>query len=338
MPQQKLDEKKNTPRYCKGATVEPLKQAFMDCQISCTSPLPWIWVIETLACSNQVDISLLLDLLEKTPEISHDLGRNARELVSLRILESFFSRGACENSVSSFLSQKIRLDPSDNCEDVLLRILTETSPSHLKPAGPEMWKWDLQPFIELKRSSYGKYALRQLKDAILTGSHSFFASLKDQSGLSVGNQHEHVNPIDDGNCNGIAPVLEGSHTNGSFVLHRDVPHENLILVNRKRKSTIENKGGNSCENQILSENGKTHIESVKKFKLDVTCSEEYLGEKLKSSGVDRQLAGTGTSTASMQGNEGERCSLGRKTHVADMGPDGPFKDDNNECAASKGPD
>ncbi|KAI3463897.1 hypothetical protein Pfo_020560 [Paulownia fortunei] len=305
----------------------------MDCQLSCTSPLPRIWVIETLARSNQVDISLLLDLLEKTPEISDDLGRNARELVSLRILESFFGQGARANPASSASSQKIRLDPSDSCEDVLRRILTETSPSHLKPPGPEMSKWDLQPFIEHKRSSLAKYALQQLKDAILTGSHSFLASLKEQSGLPVGNQPEHDAPVDDGNCNGNTPRLEGSDTNDSCPLHGDLPDENLVPVNRKRRATSENAGGKSCKNLILSKNGcETHIKSAKKYKHDVICSEQYVGEKLLSSGIDTLLVDM--STESMQHNGGKRCILGRKTRVGGMGLNG--KDDNNECTSSKG--
>lgn len=39
---------------------EALVRSFMDFQLSCTSHLPWIWVMETLARSSQVDIALLL--------------------------------------------------------------------------------------------------------------------------------------------------------------------------------------------------------------------------------------------------------------------------------------
>ncbi|GFP84532.1 probable inactive leucine-rich repeat receptor-like protein kinase at3g03770 [Phtheirospermum japonicum] len=305
--------------------VEALKQSFMECQLSCTSPLPQVWVIETLARSNQIDISLLLDLLEKTPEASDDLGRNAREFVSLRILQSFFVHGARTNPVSSAPSQKIRLDPSDDsCEDVLRRILTEISPSHLKTPGPEMSKWDLQPFIEHKRSSLAGYALQQLKNAMLSGSHSFLASLKERSGLPDANQSEHVTAVDDGNCNGITPRHEGSDTNDGDLSQRDLPDENLEAVNRKRRTTSKNAGDTTSENLILSRKGcENHIKSVKKFKHDIICSEQNVVEKLIFSSVDALLT-----------NRSTECSLGRTTHFGEMGLNGPPNDD--RCTSSKG--
>ncbi|KAK4427731.1 hypothetical protein Salat_1542100 [Sesamum alatum] len=307
----------------------------MDCQHSCTSPLPRIWVIETLAHSNQVDTSLLLDLLEKTPEISDDFGNNARESVSLRILESFVVQDGPANPLSSASSQKIRLNPSDRCEDVLRLILTEMPPSHPKRAGPEIMKWDLQPFIEHKRSTLAKSALQQLKDAILTGSHSFLASLKGQSGLPVGNQPEREAQVNDVNCNGMKQRFEGCHTNDGHLLHRDLADENLVPVNRKRKATSENAGGNSCQDHILSENGcETHIISVKKYKHDSICIDQHVGGRLASAGIDTQVADM--STVCLQDQGGERCSLGRKTHVEGMALDGPPEGDDNRGISSNG--
>ncbi|KAL3617872.1 hypothetical protein CASFOL_038193 [Castilleja foliolosa] len=305
--------------------VEALKQSFMDCQLSCTSPLPRVWVIETLARSNQIDIPLLLDLLEKTPEISDDIGRNAREFVSLRILESLFVQGAHTNPESSASSEKCKLDPSDDsCEDVLRRILTKISPSHLKNPGPEMSKWDLQPFIEHKRSSLAGYALQQLKNAMLTGSHSFLASLKERSGLPDVNQSEHVTAVDDDNCNIVIPRREGSDTDDGNLGQRDLPDENLETVNRKRRATSEIAGDTSSGNPILSKIGcETHIKSFKKYKHGVICSEQNVVEKLISSSADALLTDRST-----------ECSLGRTTHLGEMGLDGPPNDD--RCTSSKG--
>lgn len=67
---------------------------------------------------------MVVALLEKTPEISKDIGRNARELVSLKILENLFIQGAHANPVSPF-HEIISLDPSDRCEDVLRRIMSK---------------------------------------------------------------------------------------------------------------------------------------------------------------------------------------------------------------------
>lgn len=117
------------------------------------STLPWIWVIEALASFKQVDASILLgtcwvlvnvlsflgtkylvsmlmflvlsDLVKRTPEISDDLGENAREMVSLRILESFFARQSGSKNGGSAIESKIELDPSKQCEDVLRDIVHE---------------------------------------------------------------------------------------------------------------------------------------------------------------------------------------------------------------------
>ncbi|XP_011087312.1 uncharacterized protein LOC105168847 isoform X1 [Sesamum indicum] len=315
---------RNTPRY---------RKSLMDCQHSCTSPLPRIWVIETLAHSNRVDTSLLLDLLEKTPEISDEFGNNARESVSLRILESFIVQGGPANPVSSASSKKIRLNPSDRCEDVLRLILTEMPPPHPKRAGPEIMKWDLQPFIEHKRSTLAKSALQQLKDAILTGSYCFLASLKGQSGLPVRNQPEHEAQVDDGDCNGMKQRLEGCRTNDIHLLNRDLADENLVPVNRKRKATSENAGGNSCQDHILSENGcETGILSVKKYKHDRGCSEQHVGGRLTSAGIDTQVA----DTVCLQDHGGDRCSSRRETHVEGMALDRPPEGDNSKSTSSNG--
>lgn len=290
--------------------------------LCCGSSLPQIWAIEALACSKHVETFLLLDLLKKTPKICNDMGKNAREMVSLKIIESLFIQGARANPVSSPLSKTVRLDPSDHCEDVLRRILSETSLSHLKPAGPEMSKWDLEPFIEHKRSSLPKCALKQLKDAILTGSHSISASLKEQSGLPGRSHAEHQAPVKDGNCNGITPRVEGNDTDDGYPLPKDLPHENLVPVNSKRKAS-------ESPSELLC---TMHINPTKKNKHEVICNEQYVGEQLISSGVNIQI--TDTSTVSVQHIKGKRFGLERKTNVGNMGLLEPLEHDTNECTSS----
>lgn len=70
----------------------------------------------------------LLDLVKRTPEISDDLGKNAREMVSLRILESFFARQSASKNGGCAPDSKIELDPSKHCEDVVRHILDEVIP------------------------------------------------------------------------------------------------------------------------------------------------------------------------------------------------------------------
>ena len=132
---------------------------------SFVSSLPWFWVIEALASLKQVDESILigtwepeylllnadfsllfwsfpdteglfltlmfsflfiLDLIKRAPEISNDLGKNEREMVSVRFLESFIAhRVGSIKGVSSVPDSKIEFDPSEHCEDVVRKILHE---------------------------------------------------------------------------------------------------------------------------------------------------------------------------------------------------------------------
>ncbi|CAA3016073.1 uncharacterized protein LOC111399532 [Olea europaea subsp. europaea] len=256
----------------------------MDCHLSSISTLPWIWIVETLASCNQVDESILYDLVKKTPEITSDLGKNAREFVSLRIIERLFVIGAQNaNPVSSSSSSKIGFDPSESCEAVLERISRETSVQNLIEYGLDTLKWDIQPFIEHKRSNSSKCTLQQLKDAILTGGHPLLSSLKEHSGLAVTNQPEHRLSVDDGDTNHVAATLKESNANAlnvaanghlispipanwDVLLKRSLPDENLV-AKRNRSATTEFVEGQSHENEIaLGNGGDTVAKSAKKFR------------------------------------------------------------------------
>lgn len=80
-----------------------------------------VFVAETL----DICVFMVIGLLKKTPEISNDTGANARELLSLKLLESLFIQVARANPESSALSKTVKLDPSYHCEDVLQQILSE---------------------------------------------------------------------------------------------------------------------------------------------------------------------------------------------------------------------
>ncbi|KAA8517044.1 hypothetical protein F0562_017138 [Nyssa sinensis] len=262
------------------------------------SALRWIWVIETLASLEQVDASLLIDLIRKTPEIFDDLGKNAREMVSLRVLESLFAqRNGIINGVSSASISKIGLDPSDSCEDVLRRIWCEISASNLKIDGPEMLNWDVHTFIMHKRACLPKWALQQLKDAILEGIHPILAPLKERSGLSIKNQSGDRILVDGGNLNAVSRRLEGSNTDGHIMaaqvnlvssspanendlLQEDSPSGNLLPFKRDRSDlTTENLTSQFHEEQLCMDNGHDpHLHATEKLKQDVTCTSQAMGQ------------------------------------------------------------
>lgn len=72
----------------------------------------------------------MADLVKRTPEISDEMGRNARELVSLRVLETLSVQEISNaNNDSSVPGYKIELDRSVYCKDVLRHLLMGVSTS-----------------------------------------------------------------------------------------------------------------------------------------------------------------------------------------------------------------
>ncbi|GER29555.1 PHD finger protein 21A [Striga asiatica] len=190
-------------------------------------------------------------------------------------------------------------------------IYLQISPLHLKPPFPEMSKWDLQSFIQYKKSSLTRHALQQvdesLENAVCTGGHSFLASLKERSGLKDKKEPEHgVTGADDGD-----------------VSQRDLLDENIAPLNRKRRATSEN---------LTEDVSETHVELVKKNKHDIISHEPNVGEKVISAAVDAQLA---DKTAEyVKHSEGRRYSLGMESSARDVDMDRP----SNEigCTSPKG--
>ncbi|KAF3442573.1 hypothetical protein FNV43_RR16489 [Rhamnella rubrinervis] len=231
------------------------------------SNLAWFWVIEALASFKEIGPSLLKELLEIAPKF--DLGNNTKEMVALRCLEGLFARfDGNPNNVPSSQCSKIRLELSESCEDVLQQILQQISVSDLRMAGPELAKWDIQPFIEHKRASMPEYALKQLKDAILDGTHPYADFLGEKSGLAQKKGSDKTRVKDgssislkpnqscadeknlrvEGNSN--PPILE--NRNEQLVLENG--NEQLVLENGNEKLVREN--GNE---QLVLENGNEQL-------------------------------------------------------------------------------
>ncbi|CAN4118580.1 unnamed protein product [Withania somnifera] len=268
---------------------EALQQSFMATKLSCTSSLPWIWVIEALASSSEIDTSLLINLVKGTPEISDDLGRNAREMVSLRVLESLFvKKNSDANNVASVPGDKIELDPSMGCEDVLRCILLEVSASDLKAAALDMLKWDVRSFIMKKRSLLPKSRLQQIKDAIVKWTDPFSTSLKERSGLELGNHSKDSVTVDAVDSDGLKQGYKvggvGSRyaaptgnldifTQGDKIgQQEDQPGSTLVPVKRKINAPTASEIEVNETKAISENNSAPCAKAAKKFKQDVVSS------------------------------------------------------------------
>ncbi|GJY59976.1 zinc finger, PHD-type, homeodomain-like, zinc finger, RING/FYVE/PHD-type containing protein [Tanacetum coccineum] len=148
---------------------------------SASTDMAWNWVVQSLAKFKQVDSSTSLRLVEKAPAISDDTGKDARETVSLRVLEDMFiDENEATDDTDSSQTDRISFDPSENCEDVLHTIAGEVPQAltHL-----EKRSWNVVPFILHKRACLPKSSLQKLKEALVEGSRPFPASLKEMSKL-----------------------------------------------------------------------------------------------------------------------------------------------------------
>ncbi|XWS20886.1 hypothetical protein CRYUN_Cryun30bG0007500 [Craigia yunnanensis] len=132
--------------------------------------LPWLWIIEYISSFPQIDTSIISGLIEAAPVLPDDLGKNTSERVALKCLEELFAR---KNSLGNVAppDSRVSFDLSSSCEDVLEHILQEVPFLNLKNAGPELLRWDVEPFIMHKRASLPKCVLEQFKDSILEKNH-----------------------------------------------------------------------------------------------------------------------------------------------------------------------
>ncbi|XP_057982165.1 uncharacterized protein LOC131167382 isoform X2 [Malania oleifera] len=233
---------------------------------SSASSLPWLWIIEFLSSCKQVDTSLLNALIRSTPDFSDPLGKNAREMASLRCLEDLFATSNSKD-VPSAAGSKIGFDFSENCEDVFMRIINEMQTTNWRIAGPDLLKWDVHPFITHKRACLPKSSLEQMKDTIIEGSHPLPAFSKER-GLVCGDQCDMGNSGVGGSSNATALKLDRSRLNdervaekgklvppilenGSEPLPQDTPNRNLLPSKRNRIDLVtENPEEQYCEKQV----------------------------------------------------------------------------------------
>ncbi|KAL8096715.1 uncharacterized protein LOC141692909 [Apium graveolens] len=139
------------------------------------TPLPWIAAIEALA-SHETPTSLLTDLVNKIPgEFRKNEGKNAKELVCLRILESLslLNKGNSTRKPDS----SARISPSDSCENVLRQLQLKSSSANQESVR------DVEAFVRDKRACLPKSGLEQLKDVILKESDLIPFHAMKMSGL-----------------------------------------------------------------------------------------------------------------------------------------------------------
>ncbi|XP_065855975.1 uncharacterized protein [Euphorbia lathyris] len=246
--------------------------------------LAWLWVIEYVASLQEIDPSFLHGLIAEAPEFLGDLGKETREMVALRCLEDLFgSRNEGESDAPSAAKPKFTFDISNSCEDVLLSILKETSISDLR-TGPDLLKWDMQPFIVHKRTTMPKCSLERLKDELLEGAHPCTASLIEHSGLmhkdadndqlSTDCFEQNVGCRDNstGTINSLIMAREGSII--SLPLENgDSHHQNLLPMKRNGNVVHSENQADYPKDQGHVGDGDFHLK-VKRFKCNVSSANE----------------------------------------------------------------
>ncbi|CAN1173035.1 hypothetical protein LINPERHAP2_LOCUS30423 [Linum perenne] len=146
----------------------------------------WLWLVEYMASSPEIDCTTLHDLIEEAHEL---LNQSVRERITLRCLQELFGAShVAAHDPPSGPEAKLAVDFSSSCEDVLESIRRETS--DLRKGGPELLKWDIHPFIVHKKASMPKCFLNQLKETITEGPVPSAALFAKVSGLVHENEDE----------------------------------------------------------------------------------------------------------------------------------------------------
>ncbi|KAI3772784.1 hypothetical protein L6452_03977 [Arctium lappa] len=173
---------------------------FMATQPSSASAIAWAWALETMANFREVDATTIKDLFLQSPMISNDIGENAREAISFRILEKLFDLETTFTEPSFLASNpKGGFRLPTRCEDVL-QIGKKMHGANLQDELEEL-KWNVQSIIMHKRSRLPKCALQKLKDAIREDKHPSLAFLKQRSGLIISGKLETSIHRNDCDCN-----------------------------------------------------------------------------------------------------------------------------------------
>ncbi|KAL4558085.1 hypothetical protein LXL04_036281 [Taraxacum kok-saghyz] len=205
----------------------------MSTKSSIAQVMAWNWVIQSLSSFKQVDPSTLTGIVNKAPPISDD----SREMVSLQVLESLFVHGN-EPTIDTHSSQtpKISFDPSEQCEQVLHKILEETSEPMTEL---ERKKWNVHPFVMHKRASLPRIPLQKLKEELLEGSHPLLASLKEMSNLGDINIPE--NSQNGQNSQNAFPEVNVDFNDKTTVSNDDMASINPPIENNKlQHSPLDN--------------------------------------------------------------------------------------------------
>ncbi|KAL9252045.1 hypothetical protein AKJ16_DCAP05894 [Drosera capensis] len=201
------------------------------------------------------------------PELFDNLGKNAREAVALRCLESLFAPvdGLQNESIHSPHSG-IRIDSSKSCEDVLFHLSEEESLTNLSKCGLDRLKSDVCSFVEHKKASLPKCALNQLKDIILEGAHPLAPSLKKFSGLTVEDSCEKSFLSEDGEKIAPSPRNDQVEVNGGAALARDTQNSpSLLEGNKVQREESQNMTTSKKRDRTCSSNGVCGLESLRDF-------------------------------------------------------------------------
>ncbi|XP_063935565.1 uncharacterized protein LOC108227921 isoform X2 [Daucus carota subsp. sativus] len=279
---------------------------------------PWFLAIEALT-SDQTDPSFLFDLVKKIPrDCSENDGKNARELVCLRVLESL---SVLENGKIK-ADSSARISPSDCGEDVLIQVLLKiSSRENQELSKSEMLKGDIEQYVKRKISCLPKCGLEQLKDVILKDSDVIPLSVKEKSGLSKkyhsdGNstrdERSDCDALDDPPVrdlpSGKTDVKDSGYANqeGSTSLNEkfhvdSVPVEIVQHSGEEESNLLRELGVENLRETVTSENVDSDRVASKKLRMSFTVGDAQL--------LHNQLQGTCNVEKLTQGTSGEEHDL-----------------------------
>lgn len=285
-----------------------------------STPLPWIAAIEALA-SYQTDASILTDLVNKSPgEFRENEGKNAREFVCLRILESLsiLEKGKSRDALPK-PNSSARISPSGCCENVLRQVQCKLSRANQESTESGMSGMDVEAFVRDKRSCLPKCGLEQLKDVILKDSDMISLALKENSGL-LSKNHSDGNATrperSDSGAFEKPPV--GDLSSGKTVMN---------------DSATANQEGSSACNQLIVYKDHRNIFSLKR-KQDALCAQKLVEGKELDTSNERRNVDDGPGAA-VQHSGREESYLPREIRVENLRETNTSENVDDDCVAAK---
>ncbi|CAN7036566.1 unnamed protein product, partial [Brassica rapa subsp. trilocularis] len=239
----------------------------------------WYWCIEYVA-KYVKDLRCILDVMNMGFPTTNDYGSRINEILSLRILESFFDPAAAA-AATVVVGPRIEFDLSLSSTHVLNAILQHVTVSELRPGMPELSNFNLLPFFAHKNMSLPPCALEVLRDvSAMEDQTSAAPTMEANDPVFRDDRSEHRRYV----CEEMAIDEEQVHTGFEQTNMKDkdevvvIDHEDSPPVQRDEVIVIDGNvvidGDDTTAEKLLNKGNTTRETSSPGLDVRVKCTKD----------------------------------------------------------------